>query len=93
MECEMRTGIWAKNTWKSISVKDFAGTICVCVERSAMYKIMKMGVIEPQSGSLMLYLTSAQLITQKCSLLQLDTCCRLSLMHTVSTLMFGMSHV
>lgn len=58
-----------------------------------MYKIMKMGVIEPQSGHLMLYFTNAQLITQKCSLLQFDTCCTVSLKPTVSTLMFGVSHV
>ena len=28
-----------------------------------MYKILKIGVIEPQSGNLMLYFTSVQLVT------------------------------
>lgn len=59
----MKTGIWAKSTWKSISGKDFACAICVCVERTKMYKLFKIGVIEPQSGNLMPYFTSVQLVT------------------------------
>lgn len=39
--------------------------ICVCVKRTKMYKIMKIGVIEPQSGNLMLYFTSIQLVTSE----------------------------
>ena len=34
-----------------------------------MSKVMKMDVIEPQSGNLMLYFTSAQLVTPEVQLL------------------------
>lgn len=62
MEYEIKTGIWAKSTWKSIPGKDFACTICACVEGARMFKIMKMGVAGAQSGSLVLPCTGAQLI-------------------------------
>ena len=46
--------------------KHFWKRLCanyVCVARTNMSKVMKMDVIEPQSGNLMPYFTSAQLVT------------------------------